>query len=68
MDPRIRALIDGVRASHGPIWITQLHGNTDKVEAFCYGCKGLVFDCPALKAADELEEEDAKAGEESGSD
>jgi hypothetical protein len=57
MNPRLKLLIEDVRRTHIPLFIRPTYG-TDKAEAYCYGCKGLEFDCPVLKAAKELEDDD----------
>jgi hypothetical protein len=56
MDPRLMLLIDDVRRRHIPLFTSATYG-VEKGEAYCYGCKGLEFDCPVLKAAKELEDE-----------
>jgi hypothetical protein len=54
MDPRIKTLIEGVRRTHIPL--TWLH---EDLKAYCTGCEGLEYVCPALKAAKELEDEES---------
>jgi hypothetical protein len=56
MDPRVKTLIEDVRRRHIPLFDRPAHG-AEVAEAYCYGCKGLEFDCPVLKAAKELEDD-----------
>lgn len=59
MDPRIKILIAAVRRNHVPLFTKPTY-NQVKTESYCWGCKGLVYDCPVIKAALELEKEDAE--------
>jgi hypothetical protein len=65
MDPRIRLLIDEVRRLHVPLVPP---GTSQDAMSYCHACKGLEYNCPILKIADELEKEDDQASEESSSD
>jgi hypothetical protein len=56
MDPRIRLLVDDVRRLHQPLLHNELFNNRE-LESYCWACEGLEYDCPVLKAADELEKE-----------
>ena len=65
LDPRIKKLIEGVRATHTPLLWQRFAGNahlSDPFEPNCEGCaSGLVLhsECPFLAAAKELEDEES---------
>ena len=56
MDPRLKILIAAVRRNHVPLATADTYQGL-KAESYCWGCKGLVYDCPVIKAVDELEKE-----------
>ena len=71
MDPTqkqkaIRLLIKAVRDNHVPLVTTSTYNQVEAV-SYCWGCKGLVYDCPVIKAADKLEKEYAEEESDTGS-
>lgn len=52
----ILLLIKAVRKNHVPL-ATRATYTGLKTRSYCWGCNGLEYDCPVIKAADKLEKE-----------
>ena len=57
MDPRIKTLIAAAKLRHKPLFTSDTYEGKKSI-SWCEACLGLVYECPVLKAAKELEAED----------